>query len=311
MDSLGEDSESMEAMQSTPDVLLIVLHGFALQTFLTTSKREGMVMAIRHLVCGACFSTSRLPLAVIQTILLQDTYIVLLMARLVFRIGSVHNALLSTLLSVFVIARPSPGSSALPITCLQLRRVITNRSSRLSLASALPTPTPTEIRARHAFVDLEEVVGHALAMQPAYPVVADKYQRLINTVQGRQCICDAQAHFDQAPVSQIPQLVCCLTYWFDGWDPNSSMTKANKTPIWSRTVTVIFASLQGKVIFACTQLVASGPGKADHTKVVQCLLDSIVSMRELSLTRTFWVRLFEANVFVFPSLLVITCDQPE
>ena len=58
MDSLGEDSESMVAMQSTPNVPLIVLHGITLQTFLTTSKREGTVMAIHHLVCGACFNTN-------------------------------------------------------------------------------------------------------------------------------------------------------------------------------------------------------------------------------------------------------------
>jgi hypothetical protein len=268
-------------------------------------------MAIRHLVCGACFSTSRLPIPVIQTILLQDTYIVLLLARLVFRIGSVHNVLLSTLLSVFVISRPSPGPSALPITRSQLYRVITNRSSRTSVASLLPTPKPTEILARHAFVDLVEAVGHALAMQPANTVVVDKYQRLMDSVQGRRCICDAQSHFVGEPVSQIPQLVCCLTFWFDGWDPNSSMTKANKTPIWSGTVTLIFATLQGKVIFAITQLVASGPGKADHTEVVQCLLDSIVSMKKLSLTRSFWVRLLEARALVFPSVVVITCDQPE
>jgi hypothetical protein len=109
-------SEDMDAINIPPEVPLIVLHSTALQTFLNRSINEGMVMAIRHLVCGACFSTSRLPIPVIQTILLQDTYIVLLLARLVFRIGSVHNVLLSTLLSVFVISRPSPGPSALPIT---------------------------------------------------------------------------------------------------------------------------------------------------------------------------------------------------
>ena len=82
---------------------------------------------------------------------------------------------------MFVISRPSPGPSALPVTRAQLHRVITNRTSRLALASSLPTPRPTEIGARHAFVDLVEAVGHALAMQPVHPVVADKYQRLINT----------------------------------------------------------------------------------------------------------------------------------
>jgi hypothetical protein len=89
------------------------------------------------------------------------------------------------------------------------------------------------------------------------------------------------------------------------------MTKANKTPIWSGTVTLIFASLKGEVMFATTRLVASGPGKADHTEVIQCLLDSVVSMQVGSLTRTFWVRPLLACAFVYPSVLVVTCDQPE
>ena len=93
VDSIWDGTNAIVATPVTLDESMIVLNSTALQTFLTTSIRDGMVMAIRHLVCGACFSTSRLALAVIQTISLQDTYIVLLLTRLVFRIGSVHNVL--------------------------------------------------------------------------------------------------------------------------------------------------------------------------------------------------------------------------
>ena len=306
--NFGDNMDNVSTAEIAP---MIVLPTIALETFLAKSRNEGMVMAIRTLVCGACFRTRRLPPAVIQSIPLKDTYFVLLLARIVFSIGTVHNALLSTLLSVFVISRPSTRPSALPITKAQLSSVITNKSNQMSIAASLPTPRPTEIGARHAFVDLVEVIGHALGMQPPNTVVNDKYQRLVHSVQGQKCLQEAQAHYDESRVTSLQRLVCCLTFWFDGWDPNSSMTKANKTPIWSGTATLIFTSLDGQVMFATTQLVASGPGKADHTEVVQCLLDSMLSMQQLCSTRSVWVRMLLASAFVYPCVLAITCDQPE
>ena len=83
-----------------------VLRSTALQIFLNKSISDGMLAAIRNFVGGACFSTSMLPRNVVDTVPLHDTYIVLLTARLVFRIGTVHQVLLSSLLSIFVYARP-------------------------------------------------------------------------------------------------------------------------------------------------------------------------------------------------------------
>ena len=293
------------------DVPTITLHSHALQLFLTKSIDKGMIMAIRNLVCGACFGARLLPLEVIHSVQLHDTYVVLLLARLVFRIGSVHQVLLSTLLSVFVISRPQKGPSALPITRSQLLRVITNKTNQMSLAASMPTPRPIEIGLRHAYVNVEEIIGHALGMEPSHENVTPKYQRLMDSAHGRKCLCDANTHFQLLPVTNMKRLICCLTFWFDGWDPNLSMTKANKTPIWSGTITLIFASLQGQVMLSVTKLVASGPGKSDHTEVIQCLLDSIVLMQEQTFLRAFWVRTLLARALVYPSVLVITCDQPE
>jgi hypothetical protein len=98
-----------------------VLCSKALQIFLNKSISDGMLVAIRHFVGGACYSTSMLGRNVMETVPLHDTYIVLLTARLVFRIGTVHQVLLSSLLSVFVYARPQTGPSSLPITRSQMR----------------------------------------------------------------------------------------------------------------------------------------------------------------------------------------------
>ena len=111
-----EYEDDMNDAISLLDVPTVTLHSHALQLFLTKSIDKGMIMAIRNLVCGACFGARLLPLEVIHSVQLHDTYVVLLLARLVFCIGSVHQVLLRTLLSVFVISRPQKGPSALPIT---------------------------------------------------------------------------------------------------------------------------------------------------------------------------------------------------
>ena len=82
-----------------------ILGSASLQCFLEKTIEEGMLVAIRHFVGGACFGSTSLSRGVIDTVPLHDTYIVLLISRLVFRIGSVHQLLLCSLLSVFMHAR--------------------------------------------------------------------------------------------------------------------------------------------------------------------------------------------------------------
>jgi hypothetical protein len=233
----------------------IILRSNALQCFLMQSSTDGTLATIRRFVATAYFGLFTLPLDIIEAVPLPEAFIVILMARLVFRIGTVNQALLSSLLSVFVLARPQTGPSSLPITRAQMIRVITNQSNRTSIVSTIPTPHPVELGSRHAYLPLEEVIGHSLGLQPHEGVIAEKYQRLMNSTRGISCLSDAKIQLDVPDTNHLRKLVCCLTYWLDGWDPNSSMSKANKTPIWSGTVTLIFGSLVGKVDFVTTRLV--------------------------------------------------------
>jgi hypothetical protein len=121
------------------------------------------------------------------------------MARLVFRIGTVNQALLSSLLSVFVLARPQTGPLSLPITRAQLIRVITNQSNHTSIVTKIPTPRPVELGSRHAYLPLEEIIGHALGLQPPNGVILEKYQRLMNSTCGQRCLADAKMQLDKPP----------------------------------------------------------------------------------------------------------------
>ena len=182
-----DDTFMFDGIGSTNDdvlcprvVLPIIMESKALQYFLEQSATDGTLVAIRRFVATACFGSFTLPLDIIEGVPLPETFIVILMARLVFRIGTVNQALLSTLLSVFVLARPQTGPSSLPITRAQMIRVIMNASNRTSIGSTIPTPRPLELGSRHAYLALEEVIGHALGLHPAGGIILEKYQRLMN-----------------------------------------------------------------------------------------------------------------------------------
>ncbi len=305
-----EESDVDHCSINLPVIPPIMLLSTALQSFIEETITDGTLLALRRFVSNACFGSLTLPVHVIEAVPLQETFIVILLARLVFRIGTVNQALLSSLMSIFVLARPQTGPSSLPITRGQILQVITNASNRTSMVSSIPTPRPIELGLRHAYLALEEVIGHALGLQPENAVVLEKYQRLINSERGRRCLAEANMKLDVPHANNLHKIVCCITYWFDGWDPNSSMSKANKTPIWSGTATLIFCSLVGCVHFVTTRLVTSGPGKADHTEVIQCILENLQSMQGQCLSRQFWVRRLLDYALVYPSVLLITCFQP-
>jgi hypothetical protein len=306
-----DDTSSTAVPTQAKVVPPIILQSSVLQVFLEHTVRDGMLLALRRFVSSSCFGCRNLQLDAVEEVPLLETFTVLIIARLVFRIGTVNQALLSLLLSVLVISRPKIGPSSLPITQAQLLRVITNASNRTSIYSTIPTPRPVELKARHAYLGLAEVIGHALGLQPAASVIIEKYQRLVNSPRGQQCLVEARSTLVLPTLFHLQKMVCMLTFWFDGWDPNSSMSKANKTPIWSGTVTLIFASMEGTVRFVTTRLAANGPGKADHTEVIQCILDDVISIQAKTLDRQFRVRRLDDYALVYVNVLLVTCDQPE
>jgi hypothetical protein len=56
---------------------------------------------------------------------------------------------------------------------------------------------------------------------------------------------------------------------------------------------------------------ASGPGKADHTEVIQMLLQNVTDMQRDTSSGTYWVRAMQGFAHVYPVVLHTVCDQPE
>jgi hypothetical protein len=77
-------------------------------------------------------------------------------------------------------------------------------------------------------------------------------------------------------------------------------------------MTLIFWSPEGGVDFVTTRPLTICPEKAYHMEVIKCILENIRStMQQQSLNCTFWVRRLMGYALVYPSVMLITCNQPE
>jgi hypothetical protein len=110
-DGSGSDTDNVIGQRL---VLPIILQSNTLQSFFEQSATDGTLRHICHFVSATCFGSFTLLLDIIEGVPIPEKFIVILMARLVFQIGTVNQALLSSLLSVFVSARPQTRPSSLP-----------------------------------------------------------------------------------------------------------------------------------------------------------------------------------------------------
>jgi hypothetical protein len=192
----------------------------------------------------------------------------LALARLVHHMGPVATQHLSAfLLSYERICTPAgyEPTHRLPFTIRAMRQQILNTTNQNSLESLLPVPSVERAPNNSAFVPAEELVLHGLMLQQpvAERIVDVRFQKLI------------EVYRDGGAFTPFDGIVLLYYLWMDGWDPNRSLTKLNKTPIWTATVTLIFACGRTLAVLAKkTSLAAVSPGKADHQPVLRSLLKS-------------------------------------
>ena len=74
---------------------------------------------------------------------------------------------------------------------------------------------------------------------------------------------------------------------------------------------MIFATLLGHVQYITTRVVSSGPGKADHTEVIHALLDNVLTLQLKVGNHKLWVHATAQHAIAFPTVLLVTCDQPK
>jgi hypothetical protein len=148
----------------------------------------------------------------------------------------VATAFLASFLQDFQSICSPPGFSPqhrLPLTVAGINQHIINTTNRHSLSRLLPIPSVRYAPNNSAYIPAREMVPHALLMQAPLEdrVVDSRFQNLLDVYRGTR-----------GERSELGDGILVLYYlWMDGWDPNRSLTKLNKTPIWTATVTLVFA----------------------------------------------------------------------
>jgi hypothetical protein len=193
---------------------------------------------------------------------------------------------------------------SLPLFSLgKFHSVVRNPTRKWSLYNLLPTPSVIEVRAgQAAYVPFEQLIHYSmlqLLVHGSGYTVAERHERLVQT-----SLCVEL----RRTIPHGVDLVIFANIWCDGWDPSRSLTKINKSPIWTSTATLVCYSLATKsILFVRSLVFAAAPGKGDHTAILDCMTRTLESTKnEL---RTVVGQRIPAIIANRPCYL--SADQPE
>lgn len=276
------------------------------ESYINTCISRGCLFAIVQMVVSSCYGSHQVLPELLVSVDLDDVYLFLSIARLVTRMGTVNSSLLSTVL--LMLGRNRDESKLpIPLSTPELSSIILNRSRKFSLISLLPLPFVHQLGKLNACISLNEILAHSIGFAESSSVINEKFQKIIECPKSKRVL--------QAGKELITDHSCTysvlLIFWFDGWDAASSLTKANKNPIWSGVITMIFVDHNDNLVTVATRLMSVGPGKGDHTPVLEKLKNDYYDMRKERDAQSYYCNLSRSWKKLLPSLLFLWCDQPE
>lgn len=300
--SIAEDDDCLDELQ----VINYSFPNQSTQEFVDTCIRDGVLKAVVQMVVSSCYGCRSVLPELLECVDMEDIYLFLSIARLVTRVGSVNSSLLSTVLLIMGRNR-DVSKLPIPLSISQLKSIVSNKTRRFSLINLLPLPHVQTMGLLHACVSLQECMSHSLAFADGGASINEKFQKIIECPKAQRIIKAGNGIL----LNNNQSYNVLLIFWFDGWDAASSLTKANKNPIWSGVITMIFVEGNSTLLTVKTRLMASGPGKADHYSVLKMLVNDYLIMRKEFSTTRYYCHLSQLWKILYPSLLFLWCDQPE
>ena len=301
------------------------------QQFFDDLQHHSFAVAVQGLVARSCYLNATLSNTANTNIGGTDMILFFRIARLVFQLGPKHQNLLGGLLSGFETRYQAPSLEAiyldrhglqLPTTHAAFTAKLLNQSNKNSLTSILPLPPTISLSGKHAYVSISALIAYELGLTNVnvdLPYNA-KFERLVNSQHGQALFNEAKAKLmaeettiDCTQDSYVP-LVVFFLMWFDGWDPNGS-SKGNRSPVWSGSLTMVFITLQGKVVSVATYPFAAGPGKADHNVIFQNIISDVAALQTTldngdNVRRWYYSRSAAQMALVYGQIFCIWQDQP-
>lgn len=271
-----DDTHALSNILSYNEVVEQTFENYHLHEYLQLVKSNGYYPAVSRLVCRAAFSCKDTGKRMADSGRIPTAWVLLFLniALIVTGMSTAKQATLAEILQFLLSFLPETMLAILPIPCTLpgFLSKIKNRTNSNSFHSLLPIPlSHFNADTEHACSNILEVVPQAMLLPNlnSNVEVHPRYRSVVNSV-----------HFKEQRGKIIPlsmlstelRVLAYVTVWSDGWDPNSS-NKGNRYPVWTATGTIIFVELgQNDVPYlVVTQLLASGPGKADHNEFFESL----------------------------------------
>ena len=270
------DNQSDNAMSSRIEVVEHTFENTHLDEYLLLVKSNGYYPAVCRLVCRAAFSCKDTGKRVADSGRIPTTWVLLFLniALLVTGMSKTNQSTLSEILQFLLSFLPEAMLAILPIPCTLpgFLSKIKNRTNTNAFHSLLPIPySHFNAETEHAFCKILEVVPQAMLLPPleSDKDVHPRYQSVVHSLQFKE---QREKIRPLENETNEPKIMAYTTIWSDGWDPNSS-NKGNRYPVWTATGTIVFVELglNDTPYLVVTQLLASGPGKADHNEFFESM----------------------------------------
>ena len=297
-------------VKKPPSSMRFLFNNKAIDQFSDKIVHFGMTHAIGYLIKRAGYQISNeYELKVFSSLVNGCNMLVFLnISLLIQKCGTKNLSYLENVLFPLVDQLKSGLASwvPIPVSVASFSQMVTNLSNKNSLFSLLPTIVPKLFPNENACVS---VVG-LLAMQMLIP------RHKMETVRQEKVKSFASLPwFRDLGQSTSRREPGCLHWkafviiWSDGWDPFLS-TKGNRRPVWSLTTTMILADTKvWKPRMCFTDLCAMGPGKTNHSEVIDCIVKDLRKQQEI--TQYFYHSASSLYIGVTFQVGLILQDQPE
>ena len=239
-----------------------------LNEYLQMVKVNGFFPAVSCLVCRAAFSCEHTgsQQAILGQIPAAWIRLFWNIAVLVTGMSKSSQLVLSEVITFVLTFVPKGVQRFVPIpsSLPDFLSKIKNRTNTNSFHSILPIPhCDFNHDTEHSFSKITEIIPHAMLLPPVTSLteIHPRYKSVVNSTLFKE----RRSKIAGLSSSKGVVVMAFVPLWSDGWDPSSS-NKGNRYPVWTATGTIVFVEPGecDQPYLVVTQLLASGPGKADH-----------------------------------------------
>ena len=277
------------------------------KAFLASFLQYNLDIAIKILICKASYSTNKIDIQHTLVNSSEDYENFLTRAMMVIGLGSKKRMQLCKM--IYLDNRKNKHIQKLPLPSDErsFQQMILRNDTGYSLTRLLPVPNITQGTNRHAFVGLFSLIQHSLLFlqQDNHN---EKYTNLIKSVSAQTILDQAKQQINEELHQST--LIALVISWFDDWDKNSSMPKANKTIIFSGVHTIVFVNHKYNLLGFYTNLSCVGLKEANHQHAILTMNNDVLYMQQNYATKKLLCLQNRTFYHVYPTFLYLIADQP-